>query len=139
MTGKQHAVVASTVAVGTALAAPGIALYTGPVVALGICLGTLVGWLITPDIDHHAITEEERRLIKHFGIFEHAWRLYWMPYEKLFKHRGMSHTPVIGTLTRAIYFPTPAMLAGYLDWNLLVGLLAGWVAQDLIHILGDAL
>ncbi len=34
------------------------------------------------------------------------WRMLrclWYPYQALFKHRGISHIPVIGTLTRLLY------------------------------------
>lgn len=63
-----------------------------------IFLGCLVGtiWL-SPDLDlHHS------RPTKRWGWFKPIWKRY----AKRSKHRGISHTPVVGTLTRVLYLLT---------------------------------
>lgn len=68
-------------------------------------IGVLTGVLVTPDMD----------LAENFSG-EPLWYLYG----RLFKHRGVSHWPVIGTLTRVVYlalFAVPVIVAwGRWDW-----------------------
>lgn len=95
--------------------------------------GILTGAVITPDLD----------LAENFAD-EHSWILYGL----LFKHRGISHWPVIGTLTRAVYLGllvVPLFIA-WGKWELIrswilsiwfMVWLAGLVAADVLHWLMD--
>lgn len=44
-------------------------------------------------------------------------RFLWAPYARIFRHRGLSHSPLLGPLTRILYL---------LIWVALVALLFGW-------------
>jgi len=106
--------------------------------------GYLVGtfWL-TPDLDL-ATSRASRR----WGVL----RVFWLPYAWLFPHRGLSHRPFLGALTRVLYLAALAGL-GLLLLDLLgykfqfeLSLSSGWlsffagvVVADAIHLLLDAL
>jgi len=50
--------------------------------------------LLSPDIDlHHSIPSRRWKMMKWF----------WHPYRMFFKHRGLSHFPIIGTISRLLY------------------------------------
>ncbi len=51
-------------------------------------------FLLSPDMDLN--TSEP---MKNWGVL----RLLWDPYARVFKHRGLSHMPIVGTLTRVVY------------------------------------
>jgi len=72
-----------------------------PLPKLPFAAGYLIGtfWL-TPDLDL-ATSRPSRR----WGIL----RILWLPYAWLFPHRGLSHRPLLGALTRVLYL---AALAG---------------------------
>ena len=91
--------------------------------------GILTGVVITPDMD----------LAENF-----SGEPFWYLYGRLFKHRGISHWPVIGTLTRMIYmaiFLVPALFAFGWGWWLIVQLQGKWfyiwavglMAADALH------
>jgi uncharacterized metal-binding protein len=95
--------------------------------------GILTGVVITPDMD----------LAENF-----SGEPFWYLYGRLFKHRGVSHWPVVGTLTRIAYtavFLVPFIwLFGYGWWLVLqirTGFffvwLAGLSAADTLHYLLD--
>jgi uncharacterized metal-binding protein len=44
-----------------------------------------------------------------------AARFLWLPYAALFRHRGISHSPLLGPLTRLLYL----VVLGGLGWGLL--------------------
>ena len=112
------------------------------------CLSFLTGtYLLSPDLDL-ARSDPARS----WGIIQSIWR----PYSWLFRHRGISHTPVFGTLTRLIYLavlgyvillvgcslmglemsvPTDR-LPSLMDARSLCVFL-GLVASDLIHLVAD--
>ena len=95
--------------------------------------GVVTGVLITPDMD----------LAENF-----SGDPLWYLYGRLFKHRGISHWPVVGTLTRVIYlavFSVPLFIA-WGKWGWLVGQikgrwfwiwLAGLMAADALHYVMD--
>jgi uncharacterized metal-binding protein len=58
---------------------------------LGYVLGT---FFLSPDLD-----------LKHSKPFKRwkALKILWLPYQKKSKHRGISHIPILGTLTRLLY------------------------------------
>lgn len=51
-------------------------------------------FLLSPDMDLNTSDP-----MKNWGVL----RLLWRPYAQLFKHRGFSHVPILGTLTRIVY------------------------------------
>ena len=106
-------------------------------------------FLLSPDMDLN--TSDPMR---NWGVL----RLLWRPYAQLFTHRGLSHTPVLGTLTRVLYI----LALGYavaavantlfdLGWKLsvrdlgrmepqvLIWGLCGLCSPDLFHIVADRL
>ena len=108
--------------------------------ALGLGLGSILGHLITPDIDHHKFTYEENRIYRFSKILGTIWWLYWKPYEKIFAHRGISHVKVIGTLTRFLYllwyplFVDPAIWTDSVSWVFWMWVFVAWVVQDSAHL-----
>lgn len=89
--GRVHRAI--TIAATSAIACAGVA-SSQPKIALAASAGCAFGVLIHPDLDQES----------------HApW--YWFVYAKLFKHRGSSHWPIFGTLTRLAYMAIPLMLA----------------------------
>ena len=89
-----------------------------------------------------------------WGIF----RLIWLPYSSLFKHRGLSHNPFLGPLTQILYLlavlyvvlalvnalfemgwkMSLARLSPF-DWALGASALGGLWIPNLWHILADRL
>ncbi len=68
--------------------------------------------------------------------------LPFRPYSRLFRHRGISHMPVIGTLTRVLWLAALSwLLLGWTvtDWALLWFALGGLALADFFHILLDQL
>jgi uncharacterized metal-binding protein len=111
---------------------------------LAFAAGYLVGtfWL-TPDLDL-ATSRPARR----WGLL----RLLWLPYAWLFPHRGISHRPLLGALTRLLYLAALGGLGlwaldrlGY-HWQPSFTLGRGWLSffaglllADGLHLLLDAL
>ena len=92
-----------------------------------ILVGVLSGLVLTPDLD-----QMERKV----G--------FWWLYGKLFKHRGASHIPVLGTLTRVVYagiIPAVAITWlgawGALPWRTMAIWFAGLCIADIVHITMD--
>jgi len=73
--------------------------------------------------------------------------LPFRPYSRLFSHRGLSHVPLIGTLTRLLWllgffwllFWALGWVVPKLDWNqpLVWFAIGGLAAADLLHVLLD--
>jgi len=76
-------------------------------------LGT---FLITPDLD---LAEQQVRAKGHWGWL--GW--LWVPYGWMFAHRGLSHTWLIGPLTRLLYLGA-------------VGLVVFWLCGAIMSYLG---
>jgi uncharacterized metal-binding protein len=76
-----------------------------PTVELGIFAGTYLfsSFFLSPDLDlrHNSA----RRRWGPLGFI-------WTPYTIVFKHRGMSHSVILGTMTRLIYL---AALSGFVS------------------------
>lgn len=108
--------------------------------AIGLGLGSIIGHLITPDIDHHKFTYEENRIYRLNKLLGALWWLFWWPYEKIFAHRGISHWKVIGTLTRFLYllwyplFYNSAIWTDTASWLFWLWLFLGWTVQDFAHL-----
>lgn len=106
-------------------------LYLHSMTPMLLVLGCLAGMLVDPDLDQPSITSSEWRIIKIplLGIIlGPLWIAYWLPYALImssnaFKglpyhlrliHRGLSHTPILGTLTRLFYlYPLYYVLVTY--------------------------
>lgn len=140
--------------------------FHDPISATGIAVGATVGVFITPDIDHKARTVEEQRVYMISDRLGKAYEALWSPYAVLVgKHRGVSHVPILGTLTRAFYLLASLKIAQYVIlgilWELglqdslyiplvdrkipieiqflfVFGILVGWMLMDFVHIALDA-
>ena len=88
------------------IAADGLLLYNGidfttvGQITLG---GVLSTFLLSPDLDLSNSTSSAD-----WGILE----ILFLPYSKSFHHRGISHMPVVGTLTRYLYIVLLLVLVG---------------------------
>ncbi len=65
---------------------------------------TLGTFLVTPDLD---LAENRVRAKRNWGLL--GW--LWVPYGKLFSHRGRSHTWLVGPFTRLAYLAILAVFA----------------------------
>ena len=66
--------------------------------------GTLIGLLVTPDLDIDNGNISDTVIRKVFPPAQWIWRILWTPYAKLISHRSpISHFPIIGTLFRIGY------------------------------------
>lgn len=112
------------------------------------CLAFLTGtYLLSPDLDVSGSDPA-----RSWGIVQTIWR----PYASVFKHRGVSHVPVLGTLTRLLYLAALAYVCGSVLYSLMdrawpisvddlrtlagpraVCLFAGLVVSDLAHLAAD--
>lgn len=68
-----------------------------PAQAMNFTLGFVVGtFLLSPDLD---LAEGQVDSKRHWGLLG----ILWVPYGMLFSHRGLSHTWILGPLTRLAY------------------------------------
>ncbi len=117
-------------------------------------LSYLVGsFLVTPDLD---LAENNVRAKRHWGLLG----LLWVPYGTMFNHRGMSHTWVIGPLTRLVYMAVVGLGLAYLtnivapyfgyqiqfqtqlsnNWQeLALGSLLGYYLSQWLHLVADGI
>lgn len=127
------------------------------IAAFGFLFGLYVGRRVTPDLDiDEVITRQTRRYLDRHRWLGKLWRFYWLPYALIHPHRGISHTPFVGTSGRWVYmFTVPVFVCGlglYFSLintriNILFALSCyiifwiaeyfGQVAQDLLHIWMD--
>ena len=139
------------------LATAGVAVVTQSVEIGLIAAGVGLGFLISPDWDwvgyqvfHRGLGKtymvslrpphsDEEVLEVVYGRVLRRWPdvIQWIfyPYARLFKHRGISHHWLWGTLSRLVYLVFPIPLAIYFPVVLWV-YLGLWFA-DLIHLLLD--
>ncbi len=69
---------------------------------LPFCAGYIVGtFFLSPDIDL-----PHSRPSRRWGFL----RCFWIPYQSLSSHRGLSHVPVIGSLIRLVYLAVVSIL-----------------------------
>ena len=138
--GRTHARVAAIVGVSVLLATPVTAQSFGVDCAAGSAAGALAGYLVTPDIDLITLTREERRMRKRVPVFGRLWVAYWAAYGSFFTHRGVSHWPIIGTMTRAAYafWWVPLMFDPMpVSQSFVVAMFASWALQDFFHLAFD--
>jgi len=146
-TGKTHRAITiiATVAVSCAI----LATTLGVDATLYYAAGGAVGLVITPDADIDTKDSVEHKLLREIPLIGAAWYALWWPYARMFRHRGVSHWLVIGTLTRLLYlgfFATFAVLALRLDvvpgetwicpavWGL-----GGLLVSDVLHTVVDTI
>ncbi|UCH26370.1 MAG: metal-binding protein [Trueperaceae bacterium] len=114
----------------------------------------LIGtFLVTPDLD---LAEGHVRAKSNWGLLG----LLWVPYGLIFRHRGLSHTWLVGPLTRLLYMVMLGLVTcslisalgpylGYTfsieaqlsrNWlDLAVGALAGYYLSQWLHLIADGL
>lgn len=133
------------------LVSGGAAFYYHPLFTGGV-VGSWLGFLATPDLDHHYITECEKRIERFNPLLGKLWRIYWWPYMKIISHRSYySHSWPVGTLIRFVYllwFPLaysayylaqvePAYLVyWFVFW---FNVFLSWSIQDIRHYKTDGL
>jgi len=124
-----------------------------PVAAAFIGSYLLGTFLITPDLD---LAERPVRARGRWGWL--GW--LWVPYGWMFAHRGLSHTWIVGPLTRILYLSAVGMVVywlftailGYLGLNInlqaqlqappqeiLWGLVLGYYASQWLHLIADGI
>ena len=127
-----------------------LAPQTLKIFSLSYFIGT---FLVTPDLD---LAENRMQARNNWGLLG----MLWIPYGALFSHRGLSHTWVVGPLTRLLYlvgiglalswvaaqvgpyfgygFSFTAKLAQ--NWpELALGALAGYYLSQWLHLLADGI
>lgn len=119
--------------------------FDSVVIGIGLTLGSVVGLICTPDIDHHATTYEEKRMYRINPILGVIWQLYWTPYQLCIPHAygrrsKWSHAPVFpGTFIRFIYLLWLPLLWTYsqVDTSLFLifwtSVFVGQSVQDIRH------
>ncbi|WP_457624392.1 metal-binding protein [Persephonella sp.] len=80
--------------------------YLQPENFAGFVAGYLAGtFFLSPDNDiYHSKPNRRWKYL----------RIIWLPYTKLFSHRGISHIPVVGSITKIIYLLTVFTALGVL-------------------------
>jgi len=142
----------AALAAGALLLGHGPGLEASPAGALSFSLAYAAGtWLLSPDLD---LADGHVDAKRHWGPLG----ILWVPYGLLFSHRGLSHTWLLGPLTRLVYLAALlALLWGLavalfqglqlplpqLDWPLSLGLtlpaLAGYYLSQWLHLIADGI
>lgn len=160
--GKTHArasvgmIIFTIILAGLATSSVSMAIDRG--LAAGVIIGTILGWLMPPDLDLPQRTEDEHRIINLNPFLGWLWVGFWASYGQMFRHRGLSHVPVLGTITRIFWlfrhiiaYILVTMLFSYvglitinasieiqfISIKVLFGILIGWVLQDFVHLALD--
>ena len=111
--------------------------------ALVAIAGHLMGGLmLSPDLDLPS------RPWRRWGWF----RIIWIPYQKITRHRGVSHAPFIGMLLRVLYLALPVIAfviyRGMDQWGLLffqahwMAIVIFWIGLELsvwVHLTLDGI
>jgi uncharacterized metal-binding protein len=119
-----------------------------PIQALNFTLAFAAGtFLLSPDLD---LAEGRVDSKRHWGLLG----FLWVPYGMVFSHRGLSHTWVVGPLTRLAYLAIVTvivvgllryLLPGLempaipqpLDTKFLIPLVAGYYLSQWLHLIAD--
>jgi len=138
----------SVLAAGVLIASRQQVLTVTPVQALNFSLGFFVGtFLLSPDLD---LAEGQVDSKRRWGVLG----ILWVPYGMLFSHRGLSHTWLLGPLTRLAYLAVMvALIIGLLRFvwpevplpglpqplslKVLLPLLIGYYLSQWLHLLAD--
>jgi uncharacterized metal-binding protein len=132
----------------------GIAACGGHDVALfALPIGHAMGIIIGPDLDLRTRTRAERHLQRialltwPLLVMSNLYAIVFGSRRWPFVHRGISHWPVVGTLTRWLWFGGPVALllvatgnetALAMHWPALFWAFTGNCLSDLVHIIADA-
>jgi uncharacterized metal-binding protein len=114
----------------------------------------LVGtFLVTPDLD---LAEQGVRAKSNWGLLG----MLWIPYGAMFSHRGLSHTWLVGPMTRLIYMVVVALAISYVasaiapffgytfsirtqlvrnGQELAIGALIGYYLSQWLHLVADGI
>jgi uncharacterized metal-binding protein len=125
-----------------------------PQVMTTFSVSYLVGtFLVTPDLD---LAEQGVRAKSNWGLLG----LLWIPYGAMFSHRGLSHTWLVGPMTRLIYLVIVALALGYVasavapffgyafsvktqlvrnGQELAIGALVGYYVSQWLHLIADGI
>lgn len=110
--------------------------------ALYAAIGSAATLLVNPDLDIENMDRNEHALVKHTFGLGFLWLMLWYPYARVFKHRGISHWPVVGTLTRVLYLGVLLTLAlmvtgmqVYIEDVISIGgcVVVGMMISDCVH------
>ena len=119
-----------------------------PAQALYFTVAFAVGtFLLSPDLD---LAEGRVDSKRHWGVLG----ILWVPYGMLFSHRGLSHTWVVGPLTRLVYLAAMlALVVGLLRYvapsvtlpaipqpisvKVVAPLIAGYYVSQWLHLIAD--
>ena len=111
-------------------------------------LGCLSGVIISPDLDMAGRTISESIVLRWNILLGRLWIMLWFPYAMIHKHRGLSHVPIFGTMSRVLYITICYTLIHYvllhyyainllvwpqLHWLEVVIFIAGLTVSDLGH------
>jgi len=141
------------------MAAVALDWFAGAAVAVPFAIGCGVGLLITPDLDLEGATFTEQAL-RRIPVVGWMYQAAFYPYAMAFKHRGLSHNLLLGTVTRIAYvaalaFVMLALASGVASWTgrSTIGwpqemaaslrlaaqpaILLGWWFQDACHLALD--
>jgi len=132
----------------------GIAACGGHDVALfALPIGHAMGIIIGPDLDLRTRTRAERHLQRialltwPLLVMSNLYAIVFGSRRWPFVHRGISHWPVVGTLTRWLWFGGPVALLLVVTgnetaltsaWPALFWAFTGNCLSDLVHIIADA-
>jgi len=116
--------------------------------ALAFAVGFLVGtFFLSPDLDLAEGHVNSKRAWGFLGFL-------WVPYGRMFSHRGWSHSWIVGPLTRLVYLAVMAAIVVGLvrwalpdvhvpdatmafTWTLGLPMLAGYYASQWLHLVAD--
>lgn len=98
--GRTHFI--ANVVSGTAMTLAAHRLLDDPQAWTYVALGSMIGAIITPDLDQEGRTHTEN-LLRRIPVVGFVFQVSWYPYAILFRHRGASHTLLFGTLSRVLY------------------------------------
>jgi len=117
-------------------------------VGVATILGYLLGYYLDPDYDQNKFTDARRRVINDLWIIGWLLVVWFIPYEKMFKHRSKyTHFPILSTVLRfgwlllfppvllLLWYTTPYLIPDY--YPILVGIFIGLSIADTVHILAD--
>jgi uncharacterized metal-binding protein len=128
--------------VNTALAVaavPATYIMTGDLgLSLLVGSGAVLGCLLSPDLDVDAGYRGIAIIRKRSRGLSLIWKYFWWPYAKIMKHRGPSHWPIFGTMTRLAY-AFPLWPLWYYAWPLTLWVWLGLAMVDVGHWFLDKL
>ncbi|WP_170928708.1 metal-binding protein [Deinococcus hopiensis] len=140
----------SVLAAGVLVATRQSLVAVAPAQALNFTLGFFAGtFLLSPDLDLADGQVDSKRRWGPLGVL-------WVPYGRMFSHRGLSHTWLLGPLTRLVYLglivgfaagllrfawpqmPLPALtLPQPLGLKVFAPLLLGYYVSQWLHLMAD--